>query len=80
MSAVSYAAGIASHELIPAKHQLLGSSCTALQEGGQGFDSALRFSDAPSWEALEALVQARQQELGWQPPDPETVSGLLQLT
>lgn len=47
----------------------------ASQDGGEGFDSAARFSDAPSWEALEALVHARRQELGWHPPDLETVRG-----
>lgn len=33
----------------------------------------MRFSDAPSWEALEEQVKARQEELGWQPPNLETV-------
>ena len=53
----------------------------AVQDGGEGsgsaagFDSAARFSDAPSWEALEALVHARRQELGWHPPDLEAVRG-----
>ncbi|KAK9819179.1 hypothetical protein WJX81_001160 [Elliptochloris bilobata] len=42
------------------------------QDGGQDLDCSLHFSDAPSWEALEAMVNARQQELGWQPPDLET--------
>ena len=40
----------------------------------------MRFSDAPSWEALEALVHARRQELGWHPPDLETVRGPLYLS
>jgi len=44
-----------------------------VQDGGQEFDSSVRFSDAPSWEALEALVKAKQEELGWQPPNLETV-------
>ncbi len=33
----------------------------------------MRFSDAPSWEALEDLVRAQQAELGWQPADLEAV-------
>lgn len=37
-------------------------------------DGAANFSDnAPSWEALEALVEKKAQELGWSKPDLEEV-------
>jgi hypothetical protein len=47
--------------------------CLKQVEEEQIFGGGMRFSDAPSWEALEALVQARQAELGWQPADLEAV-------
>lgn len=47
--------------------------CT-LQEGSSAGDGVLDFSDnAPSWEALERLVQQQAQELGWEQPDLEEV-------
>ena len=37
-------------------------------------NGATNFSDsAPSWEALEALVERKAQELGWFKPDLEQV-------
>jgi len=47
--------------------------CLKQVEEEQSLGGGMRFSNAPSWEALEDLVRARQAELGWQPADLEAV-------
>jgi hypothetical protein len=43
-------------------------------EAPAGGEGALNFSDnAPSWEALQRLVEQQSEELGWQRPDLEAV-------